>query len=198
MKEKYINTGRTHQKLETRKLILKTAQKFLNKGMDVNLEDIAKEAGISRATVYRYFSNKDILAAEAGLDISTKDPSDIYQEIKGKSFEEKVLETQRYYNELAVNHEKLFRKYLSTVLNSNASTPKRGARRKMTLELILNDTDFSQDEKQKLSNLLTILMGIEPLIVAKDVCNLNNSESMQLMEWGMELLFKGLFHKKEE
>ncbi|MCW9036468.1 TetR/AcrR family transcriptional regulator [Altibacter sp.] len=197
MNKEYIRTGRTNQKLETRNIILKTAQIFLNKGLDFNLEDIAKEAGISRATVYRYFSNIDILAAEAGLDISTKDPSEIYEDLKGNDLEKKVLEIQHYYNRLAVDHEKLFRKYISAVLDANTSTPKRGARRKKTLELVLKDSNFSTEEKQKLSNLLTIFMGIEPLIVAKDVCGLNNTESMEIMEWGMKLLFKGLYSSKD-
>ncbi|WP_034257661.1 TetR/AcrR family transcriptional regulator [Altibacter lentus] len=198
MNKEYIRTGRTNQKLETRNIILKTAQIFLNKGLDFNLEDIAKEAGISRATVYRYFSNIDILAAEAGLDISTKDPSEIYEDLKGNDLEKKVLEIQHYYNRLAVDHEKLFRKYISAVLDANTSTPKRGASRKKTLELVLKDSNFSTEEKQKLSNLFTIFMGIEPLIVAKDVCGLNNTESMEIMEWGMKLLFKGLYSSKDK
>ena len=91
MSEKYLKTGRTKQKLGTRNLILKTAQKFLNEGSDFNLEDIAKEAGISRATVYRYFSNIDILAAEAGLDIKTKHPTEIYEDVLGKDLEKQYL-----------------------------------------------------------------------------------------------------------
>ncbi|TWO32287.1 TetR/AcrR family transcriptional regulator [Seonamhaeicola sediminis] len=197
MNKKYIDTGRTNQKLETRKIILKTAQTFLNKGLDFNLEDIAKEAGISRATVYRYFSNIDILTAEAGLDISTKEPNNIYENLQGDDLEKKVLEIQYYYNRLALDHEQLFRKYISTVLDSNTSTPKRGARRKKTLELVLEDSNFSKEEKQKLSNLLTILMGIEPLIIAKDVCGLNNNEFIDIMEWGMKLLFKGLYNSTD-
>ena len=197
MSKKYLNTGRTNQKFGTRNLILKTAQKFLNEGLHFNLEDVAKEAGKSRATVYRYFSNIDILAAEAGLDISTKDPTEIYEDLKGKGLEKQILEIQHYYNNLAIDHEMLFRKYLSTVLDSNTSTPKRGARRKKTLELVLADSNFSKEEKQKLSNLFTILMGIEPLIVSKDVCGLNNNETIEIMAWGMNLLFKGLNNSKE-
>lgn len=197
MSDNYLRTGRTNQKLGTRNLILKTAQNFLNQGLDFNLEDIAKEAGISRATVYRYFSNIDILAAEAGLDISTKDPNVLYEDVKGIALENQILEIQQYYNTLAANHEMLFRKYLSTVLDSNTSTPKRGARRKKTLELVLNNSNFSKEEKEKLSNLLTIFMGIEPLIVAKDVCGLNNKEALEIMGWGMKLLLKGLNNSKE-
>ena len=82
-------------------------------------------------------------------------------------------------------------------MDANTSTPKRGARRKKTLELVLEDSTFSKEEKQKLSNLFTILMGIEPLIVCKDVCGLTNKETIDIMAWGTNLLFKGLNNSKE-
>lgn len=42
-------------------------------------------------------------------------------------------------------------------------------------------------------------MGIEPIIVTKDVCGLNNAESKELLKWGMELLLKGFsFEKKNK
>ncbi|WP_422082488.1 TetR/AcrR family transcriptional regulator [Ulvibacterium sp.] len=192
MKDNYLKTGRTNQKTETRSKILISAQYFLNNGLKFNLEDIAKKTGISRATVYRYFSNVDILAAEAGLDVNTKSPETIYENLEGTDLEDRVLEIQNYYNTLTIDHEKLFRKYLSTILGATASTQKRGARRKKTLRLVLEKTNFTPEEKENLSNLLTILMGIEPLIVTKDVCGLDNQKSIELMKWGIQLIFKGL------
>ena len=191
MNKKYIQTGRTQQKLETRGKILSSAQHFLNKGLNFNLEDIAKESGISRATIYRYFSNVDILAAEAALDFSTESPESIYEDIKDLNVAQRVQSIQEYYNTLAIDHEKLFRKYISTVLDASTSTPKRGARRKKTLNLALQNSNLTIKEKEDLSNLLTILMGIEPLIVTKDVCGLSNDESKRLMSWGVSLLLKG-------
>ena len=169
MNKNYVNTGRTNQKLETRSKILVSAQYFLNNGIEFNLENIAKRTGISRATVYRYFSNVDILAAEAGLDVSTKSPETICKNLKGVTIEDKVLEIQEYFNNLALDHEKLFRKYISIVLDSSTSTTKRGARRKKTLQLLLEKSNFTNKEKEDLSNLFTILMGIEALKVTKDV-----------------------------
>ncbi|WP_461302899.1 TetR/AcrR family transcriptional regulator [Aureisphaera sp.] len=183
--------------METRNKILASAQYFLNRGLEFNLEDIANRTGISRATVYRYFSNIDILAAEAGLDVSTKSPETICENLKGNNLENKIIEIQDYFNTLALDHENLFRKYLSAVLDSSTSSLKRGARRKKTLQLILEDTDYTQKEKEDLSNLLTIYMGIEPLIVTKDVCNLNNKESIELMKWGMKLLLKGFMDSRK-
>lgn len=197
MKDDYIKTGRTNQKIETRSNILMNAQYFLNNGLEFNLEDIAKRSGISRATIYRYFSNVDILAAEAGLDVNTKKSETICENLKGKTLEDKIVEIQDYYNTLALDHEKLFRKYISAVLDSSTPTPKRGARRKKTLQLVLESTNYTPKEKEDLSNLLTILMGIEPLIVTKDVCGLNNSESTKLLKWGLELLLKGFISSKK-
>lgn len=198
MKDDYIKTGRTNQKIETRSKILINAQYFLNNGLAFNLEDIAKRSGISRATIYRYFSNVDILAAEAGLDVNTKTSETIFENLKGKTLEQQVLEIQDYYNTLAIDHEKLFRKYISAVLDSSTPTPKRGARRKKTLQLVLEKTNYTRKEKKDLSNLLTILMGIEPLIVTKDVCGLNDSDSTKLLKWGMELLLKGFMSSKKK
>lgn len=192
MTKRYLSSGRTNQKLETRNKILASAQHYLNKGLEFNLEDIAKKTGISRATVYRYFSNIDILAAEAVLDFSTESTENLFNNLKGNEIHDKILEIQDYYNKLALDHENLFRKYISVVLDSNTSTIKRGARRKMTLQMVLEETNFTQKEKEDLSNLFTILMGIEPLIVTKDVCNLNNKQSIELMKWGINLIFKGL------
>ena len=53
---------------------------------------------------------------------------------------------------------------------------------------------MSKTERKKLVNLLTILMGIEPLIVSKDVSGLNNEEFKELLNWGMELVLRGYFN----
>lgn len=198
MKSEYIETGRTNQKLETRSKILASAQYFLNQGQKFGMEDVAKKTGVSRATIYRYYSNIEILSAEAGLDISTKSPETIHEELEGKTLCEKILGVQDYFNVLAIDHENAFRKYLSTVIVSDAPEMKRGARRKKSLELILKNTQLSSNEKKDMVNLLTILMGIEPLIITKDVLDLDNNSSSELLTWGMELLLKGLGVSKND
>ena len=58
----------TH-KLETRKRLLASAARlFTNKGFDnVGIEDIAKDAGLTRGVFYRYFSSKSELYSESIL-----------------------------------------------------------------------------------------------------------------------------------
>ncbi|SHE90715.1 DNA-binding transcriptional regulator, AcrR family [Arenibacter palladensis] len=196
MKKDYIQTGRINQKLETRHKILESAKQLVRKGIDFNLEDVANNAEISRATIYRYYPNLEILSYEVGIDIGTKTPEDIIEDLKDCSLNDMLMGIQNYYNEHAVNNENAFRKYLSAVLTS-ASEKKRGARRNRTLQLALMKSDIRPKEKKDLVHLLAILMGIEPLIVAKDVSGLDNQEFKELMNWGMKLVLKGFFDGKE-
>ena len=198
MKKEYFKSGRINQKLETRNKILNSAQYFLNRGLEFTLEDIAKECGISRATVYRYYSNIEILVNEAAFNIQAENPDKIVENIKEDSLEDRILYIQNYYNTLAIEHESAFRKYLSSVITSNPSEIKRGARRNKTLQLAFENTSIDNKESEKLINLLTILMGIEPLIVTKDVVGLNNKQSMEIMKWGVQLILKGYFASKKE
>ncbi len=198
MRDEYFKSGRINQKLETRDKILTNAQYFINKGLEFTLEDVAKKTGISRATIYRYYSRVEILSNEAGLDISTKSPEKIIENLKGKKIEEKIIGIQNYYNTLAINHENAFRKYLCTVLTSNAPEIKRGARRKKTLQLAFENSSINAEDREKLVNFLTIIMGIEPLIVAKDVSGLNNNQSLEIMKWGMELILKGYLQSQNK
>ena len=196
MKKDYIQTGRINQKLETRHKILESAKQLVSKGIEFNLEDVANNAEISRATIYRYYPNLEILSYEVGIDIGTKTPEDIIDDLKDCSLNDMLLGIQNYYNEHAVNNENAFRKYLSAVLTS-ASEKKRGARRNRTLQLALMKSDIRPKEKKDLVHLLAILMGIEPLIVAKDVSGLDNKEFKELMSWGMKLVLKGFFDGEE-
>lgn len=194
MNEKYVDSGRKKQKKKTREKILTSAQTLLSKGENFTLEDIAKEADISRATVYRYYSNVEILAGEAGLDLSVDSPDRIYERLKGKSLEEQVLGIQDYYNGMALDNEQAFRKYLSVVVNSDQMTKKRGARRKQALALAFADNSggLSKEEVQRLMDISTVLMGMEALVVTKDVCDLSNEESKELLNWGLRMIIRGM------
>lgn len=192
MKDEYLKKGRVKQKQETREKILSCTQELMNYGKKFTLEEVAKKAGISRATIYRYYSNIEILSAEAGIDIKTKSPKTIYESFQGLEIKDKILGVQEYYNNLAIDNENAFRNYLSIVLTSDSQLHKRGARRTKTLKMVLDETNLTKKERENLQNLLTVLMGIESLIVTKDVCGLNNEQSKKLLKWGMKLLLKGI------
>ncbi len=188
MKDDYISSGRTRQKLETRNRILKHAQDLMARGTVFNLEEVAHEAGMSRATVYRYFSSIDLLIAEAGLYIKTRSPEEILKGLSGKNTRERILGIQKYYNKLSLDNEEAFRKYVGIVLTQKSKKFKRGARRVKTLEMALSDNNsvLNEQELTLLINAATVLMGIEAMIVTRDVCGLSKQESTQTLRWALE------------
>lgn len=194
MNKKYLGTGRQNQKLKTREKILNSTQALMEKGINFTLEDVAKKANISRATIYRYYSRVDVLAAEAVLDLNTKSSEQILEEVRPMELGEAIFAIQDYYNNLTIDNEAGFRKYMSVVLNAHKSKKMRGARRKKTLKKLFKEkaSHLSSSEKENLANLATLLMGIEAFVVTKDVCNLDNEQSKKLLNWGLDHILRSV------
>ena len=197
-----LETGRQSQKKKTRQHILEATQKLLSEGGSFSLEDVAKYSETSRATVYRYFSNIDILCSEAAIDLNTKSPETLLNECRELSLTDQILYLQNYFNELTIENEAAFRKYLSVYLKEDFSANKksvRGARRTAALKLVLEP--YKKSLGTDYNNLIvasTALMGIEPMITAKDVCLLDNKAAKSHLKWGLKLLLKNYDLKKLE
>jgi len=160
------------------------------------LEDVAKKANISRATMYRYFHNIDLLFMEATLDIHHKTSDQIFEELNDLPFEDRIFHIQKHYNELAKENEIVFRRYLSTVLSESITSKEqlRGARRVKSLNKALEPfkETLSNDTYEKLISISSVLMGIDSFIICKDVCNLNDEETEDTLKWALEMILKGL------
>src|SRR5512137_2453331 len=71
-------TGRQNQRTRTRKDLLLAAARLGKQGQTPSLEDIAREALVSRATAYRYFPTLDALLVEAALDVAVPDADTLF------------------------------------------------------------------------------------------------------------------------
>lgn len=190
MKNQYVSSGRQNQKLQTRNKILETAREFISEGVVYSLEDVAKRADISRATVYRYYSSIDLLSAEAILDLQASTPALVYEELKSTNVEDKLLEIQKYYNDLTFSNETSFRKYLSIVIEEE-NKASRGGRRLEALRLALSENvSIDQAEREMFLALASLMMGIEAVIVTKDVCGFDNAKAAATLEWGLKTLME--------
>jgi len=94
---------RVRKKELTRQAILEAAEEFFSKNpMDeVNLEDIAEAAVVSRTTLYNYFKNKDAIFFGLGIQLM-KDTNTIYEETypDERPGKEQVLELCRRYRKI--------------------------------------------------------------------------------------------------
>lgn len=197
MKDEYLHSGRSKQKLKTRAKIVECARHFFREGKEITLEAIADEAGVSRATIYRYYSSADLLLNEVGIELQS--PEDLYRQVKDLDFREQLLGIQDYFNQRTTRYEEGFRKHLGAMLSSGTSSPERGARRIATLQKTLQHlpVELSGNEKKYLLASAAVLMDIEPLIVTKDICRLDNDESLRALRWALEMILLGCLSGKE-
>jgi len=196
MKDQFLKEGRINQKLQTRSEILKSAQVLLNKEPKISLEKVAEHAGISRATIYRYFSNIELLTTEALLHTHFLRPEELEKKVTGLSLEETLHTVQSHYNRISQAHELVFRRYLSVTLKESIVSKKklRGARRVEALKLALRPFEglLSKEDHKRLIHISTLLMGIDALLVCKDVCELDDKEANELLEWALDLILGGI------
>lgn len=197
MKNNILLSARQNQKLRTKEKILESARQLLAQGKDYTLADLAARAQVSRATIYRYYSNIDVLYAEAVLELHSSKPDLVLQGLKGSTLVERLLEVQDFYNTLVMDNEPAFRKYLSIVVNSTAAQGVAGNRRLEHWQSALSpgNIPLTEEETRLLLHLASILTGIEPITVTKGVCGLPDAAAKETLQWGLQMVLKGMFHK---
>ncbi|MAU72452.1 MAG: TetR family transcriptional regulator [Pseudozobellia sp.] len=193
MSNEHLNSGRKAQKLQTRKKILKAANNLVKNNQALNMDAVAQEAGISRATIYRYYSNTEDIATELILQLNVPDAEKLNSGLKGTNLTDAMKSIQNAYLDFIFKNENPSKKFLGAVLSSSDTKLERGQNRITSISKFLDSDDIkiSSDEKKKLSVIATLLMGIEAVLVTKDVCGLDNKESRETLNWAMERILEG-------
>lgn len=187
--------GRINQKRRTRGELLRAARDLAEKGGQPTVAEAADHAGISRATAYRYFSNADEMLREALLDAVA---SGITLERPDKALslataEDRVAEVVRQVLQMVRSNEPMFRSFLAT--SATGKNPvKRGARRVEWLGEALAplQAKLTKIEMRNLVAALSLMTGIETLVVFKDVCGLSDRQSEEAALWAAKMLLAGV------
>lgn len=170
------------------------AHGILEKGEDLTMESIAKEARISRATIYRYYSNIDSLSTELILHLNIPNKENMVKELKEEKLSTALLSIQNTYLDFILDNEAAARKFLGAVLSSSDSKLVRGKNRLQALQFYFdaNKSQWNKEETEKFIHIAVLLMGIESIIVSKDVCGLDDRKAKETLQWGLEMILKGI------
>lgn len=95
-----LDNGRIEQKLKTRERLIAMANTLLLQGQDISVEVVAKEAGISKATAYRYFTGTDGLKREASLQLKAKTSDDLFAGISETDLKARINRLIDYHFDL--------------------------------------------------------------------------------------------------
>lgn len=189
---------RTAQKLRTRAALLSAARELVGRGGSPSVAEVADAAGISRATAYRYFPSREALLLEVPLDEKAPTVADLFGGDAPADPEDRAALVQGALYDLARDNEQEFRLFLGSSLargtrdGAPATDPLRGARRIALLREALAPLagDLPADEVERLTTSLATLVGVESMIVLRDVLRLDHDEARAAGEWAVRRLVR--------
>jgi len=196
MPQLLLTKGRIVQKLKTREALISKANEMLKAGSFTGIRAVAKAAGISKATAYRYFSDVEALKREASLQLKAKTSEDLFADLPETDVVARLDRLITYHFDLFTQNEAEFRLFLGSVIQesvTNKKAPSRGGRRIALIEEALKSLQPKLDAQRwdHIVNSLSVFFGIESVTVLKDVCGLTDQGVLATWKWAVAGLVYG-------
>lgn len=184
-------TGRSRQRLRTRKELLLAAARILKEKRKPTMEEVAEEALVSRATAYRYFPSMEALLVEAPLDIAVPDPEQLFADDSSMDPGERVDRAEAVLHEMVYEHETQLRIMLANRLEhrirdrGNDAPPLRQNRRTALIEAALAPArgHLADATYERLCAALALVFGPEAMVVFRDVLDLDKKSARDVKRW---------------
>jgi AcrR family transcriptional regulator len=189
---------RLAQKRRTRAALLGAARELIAEGKAPSVAEVADAAMVSRATAYRYFPTQEALLVEAPLDTAAPTVASLFGEGAPDDPEDRAALVQNALYDLARDNEAEFRLFLRASVTrslrdaNRCGDPFRGARRAALLAEALAPLsgEMAPEELEHLQAALAMLVGIESLVVLRDVLGLENDEARAEGEWAVRQMVR--------
>ena len=199
-------TGRSNQRRRTRKELLAASARLLKQGITPDMEQVAKEAMISRATAYRYFPSIEALLVEAPLDRAMPEPDDLFAAETSKDPLARIDMAEGVLHELTYRNEAQLRVMLAASLerrvdgSTNNRVPVRQNRRTALIEAALAPARdrFTPTVYKRLTSALALILGTESMIVFRDVLPLDEKTARRVKSWAVRALVTAALQESSE
>ena len=202
--------GRTNQRHRTRKDLLAAAARLLKSGRTPDMDDVAKEAMVSRATAYRYFPSVEALLVEAPLDGAMPTPQDVFAGEASTDPADRVDRAEAALHAAAYRNEAQLRVMLAASLQRKANggdgngpagngVPVRQNRRTALIEAALAPARgrFTDERYEKLCAALALVFGTESMIVFRDVLGVDEKAARAVKSWAARALVRAALAESE-
>jgi len=190
---------RENQKLRTRQALLDAAADLLAEGATPQVAEVAKRAGISRATAYRYFPSQDALLLEAVVGVWAKTPEELFPADAPSDPEQRAVHAVRSYYGLACDKPTEFRNFLRLSMKATVEqgadgsrAPSRQGRRLKGLAAAVAPIAkrLGPARTRRLCQALAVFSGVETMVVLHDVCGLDAKTGGAVVEWAARALVR--------
>lgn len=183
--------GRVDQKERTRAALLAAAAELIRQGKEPTVEEAADFARISKRTAYRYFVSQAHLLADASLEaLRPVMGAAIGKALSSGDARQRLAALAAAMNELAVTHEPALRMMMRAALERGltggpAAPRQRGQRRLDWIHTALAPVrdQLTASEYDRLVASLVVSLGVDALIVLRDICGLDADQVLSVMVW---------------
>jgi AcrR family transcriptional regulator len=187
--------GPSNQELRTRKDLLLAASRLMKQGRIPSMDDVAKEALVSRATAYRYFKSIEALLAEAPVDAAVPGPEEVFATVTSDDPETRIDQAEASMHKVTFENEAHLRVMLASSLtraSDDESVPKRQNRRTPLIEAALATARhrFRDEDYQRLCAALAMIFGTESMIVCRDVIRVDEPTARRVKSWAVRALVR--------
>lgn len=187
---------RANQKARTRGAIVEAAGQLIARGQRPTVAEAAEAALVSRATAYRYFPTQESLWLEAAAVSPVTEP--IERALVAMPQSDPALRlamTTSLANAMFREHETTMRmalrSYLDAWLDADRKAGNQGhgeireGRRTRWIENAIGPvlSRMDPDKAERLRCALSLTIGIEALVVLRDVCRLSPEEAGAVLDW---------------
>jgi len=188
---------RSKQKQRTRKDLLTAAARLMKNGRMPTVAEVAEEAGISRATAYRYFPAPDLLLAEAPVDGAVPIPEKLFSGDASTDPVRRLERAERALHDMCYANEAQLRVMLARSLDLPArrageGIPVRQNRRVPLIEAALAPVRSRLDDAayDRLVAALAHFFGTESMIVFRDVLRMRPRRAREVKSWAIRALVR--------
>jgi AcrR family transcriptional regulator len=197
--------GRANQRQRTRKDLLAAAARLLKAGRTPDMDAVAAEAMVSRATAYRYFPSIEALLVEAPLDGAIPDPRDVFAGDDSPDPAHRIDKAEAALHEMVYRNEAQLRLMLAASLEHKArgltdGVPVRQNRRAGLIAAALAPARgrFTRSSYEKLCAALALIFGPESMIVFGDVLGLDERSARRVKSWAARALVRAALEQSAQ
>jgi AcrR family transcriptional regulator len=193
---------RANQKARTREAIVEAAQQLYRQGGRPTIAQAAEQARVSRATAYRYFPTQEALMVEVtGVTPRVVEVEKLLGSLSTEDVERRLLLLLDTFGQIVLAEEAEFRTallvYLDTWLrshrnggNNNAPAVREGRRMRWLDKVLEPLDDLPEEQKRRLRAALALTMGMDSIVIMKDVCRLEDHEALAVLRWVATVLVR--------
>jgi AcrR family transcriptional regulator len=196
---------RANQKERTRTAIIDAALDLLREDIAPTVATAAERARVSRTTAYRYFPTQESLLQEiANLHPAVAAVDEAMDNLATDDVEERLLQLLDTFNPIIIADEvhqrtalQVFHENWKQARRDDATQDEtyiRSRRRMRWLDQVLEPlTHLTEQERKRLRAALALTVGIDSIVIMKDVCQLDDDEALAALRWAaLALLHTGL------